>query len=76
MFEEKAGGLGCAFCHGLDGSGKGAAGVGAAFIRGRSEMEIRNAMQNVAMMAIVKLTDAEITAVAEYLQYLDAKFPQ
>ncbi len=64
--------MGCAFCHGLDGKGVGPAQITAANIRGKTEGDIRAAIQGgVAMMSILnKLTDEEIQAVAVYLQYL------
>ncbi len=71
IFEKTAGGLGCAYCHGLDGSGKGAAGMAAANIRGANWAQVRNAlMGGVAMMSNVKLTDEEITSVVAYVQWL------
>lgn len=72
IFEKTAGGLGCAYCHGLDGRGKGPANVNAANIRSKNEGDVRAAIQGgVAMMSFIKLTDDEITAVVAYLQYLN-----
>lgn len=71
VYEKTAGGVGCAYCHGLDGKGNGPAGVGAPANRGKTEGDVRNALVSVELMNIVKLTDAEITAVAAYLQYLN-----
>ncbi|MBI4498328.1 MAG: cytochrome c [Chloroflexi bacterium] len=72
IFEKTAGGVGCAFCHGLDGKGTGPAGVNAADIRGATESQVRGALQGgVAMMSAVKLDDDEITAVVAYLQTLN-----
>ncbi len=71
IFEKTAGGLGCAFCHGLDGRGVGPAQITAPNIRSKSEGDVRAAIQGgVAMMGFIKLTDEDITAVAAYLQYL------
>lgn len=66
---ERAGGMGCQACHGIE--AKGNTTVGAPDIRGRTEAEVRGALENVAMMSIVKLTDKEIEAVVAYLQYLN-----
>ncbi|MBI4329580.1 MAG: cytochrome c [Chloroflexi bacterium] len=71
LYEKTAGGLGCAYCHGLDGRGKGPAAMTAADIRGKDEGYVRRAIQSgVPIMAFIKLSDDEITAVAAYLQYL------
>ena len=71
LYEETAGGLGCAYCHGLSGRGDGSADVNAANIRGLGEPQIRAALGGgVAMMGFIELSDDEITAVAVYLQYL------
>lgn len=72
IFEKTAGGVGCAFCHKIDGKGNGPANVNAPSIRGKTEADIRAAVAGgVPMMAIVKLTDAEFEAVAAYVAYLD-----
>lgn len=71
IFEKTAGGVGCAFCHNIDGKGNGPANVNAPNIRGKTEADIRAAVAGgVPMMAIVKLTDAEYEAVASYLDHL------
>ncbi len=70
IFEKTAGGVGCAYCHGLDGKGTGPAGLKAANIQGKTEDLVRYAMRELPMMAIVKLTDDEVTAVVAYLQTL------
>ncbi|MBI4301352.1 MAG: cytochrome c, partial [Chloroflexi bacterium] len=71
IFEKTAGGVGCAHCHGLDGKGRGPAGIQAANIRSKNEGDIRAAIQGgVPMMSFIKLSDDEITAVAAYLQHL------
>lgn len=71
MFEKTAGGVGCAYCHGMDGKGAGPSGLNAPLIRGKTEVHVRGALASIQMMSIVKLNDEEITAVAAYLQYLD-----
>jgi len=71
IFEKTAGGVGCAYCHGLDGKGNGPAGVGAPANRGKTEEQVRNALASVELMGIVKLSDGDVKAVAAYLQYLN-----
>lgn len=72
VFEKTAGGVGCAFCHGPDGKGVGQAGQGAPDIRGRNEVQVRNALTGgVPLMSFIKLSDKEIDAVVAYLQYLN-----
>ncbi|GEM_PF-2329742 len=77
IFEKTAGGVGCAYCHGLDGKGKGPAGVDAPPNRGKTEEQLRYALAggvtdsgNPPLMTFIKLTDEEIAAVVAYLQYL------
>ena len=72
VFEKTAGGVGCAFCHGLDGKGGGISGLGAPDIRGAKEAKVRGALiGGVPLMSFIKLSDEEITAVVAYLQYLN-----
>ena len=72
IFDKTAGGVGCAYCHGFDGKGQGAAGVGAPDNRGASEEKVRNALAGgVPLMSFIKLTDEEVTAVIGYLKYLN-----
>jgi len=67
IFEETAGGIGCAACHGMDGR-SGEIGPPNA---GADEAKVRKALQSVPDMAsIIKLTHSEIKAVVAYLQYL------
>lgn len=80
IFEKTAGGVGCAYCHGLDGKGNGPAGVGAPPNRGKTEEQLRHLLEggetasgNPPMMSFIKLTDEEITAVVAYLQWLDTQ---
>ena len=75
VFEETAGGVGCAYCHGHDGKGTGPAGLQAAFIQDKKEVDIRYAMANLPMMSIVKLNDQEVEAVAAYVQTLKDQYP-
>ena len=73
IFEETAGGVGCAWCHGLDGKGNGPSGVGAPANRGKSKdlFEAALAGGETEAMTFIKLTKAEKTAVLAYLQFLD-----
>ena len=66
IFEETAGGVGCAACHGMDGSGDTApANAGA------DEATVTSALKNVEdMSSMIKLKHAEIKAVVAYLEYL------
>jgi mono/diheme cytochrome c family protein len=74
VFEKTAGGVGCALCHGLDGKGGGISGLGAPDIRGAKEAKVRGAIAGgVPLMSFIKLNDAEITAVAAYVQWLDTQ---
>ena len=71
VFEQTAGGVGCAYCHGLDGKGQGPSGLNAPANRGAPEAKVRNALSGaIPMMAFIKLTDDEIDAVVAYVQYL------
>ena len=69
IFERTAGGVGCAFCHGMDGTGDET--LGAPDIRGASEDRVRAALVGVVMMSDIELNDAEITAVVAHLRTLD-----
>lgn len=65
IFEETAGGIGCATCHGMDGSGDMApANAGA------DESMVREALNGVEDMSMIKLKHNEIAAVTAYLKYL------
>jgi DNA-binding beta-propeller fold protein YncE/mono/diheme cytochrome c family protein len=69
IFEETAGGVGCASCHGMDGAGNNA--MGGPDIRGATEDRVRPALAGVEAMSTIKLTDAEIAAVVAHLQRLN-----
>ncbi len=72
IFEKTAGGVGCAYCHGLDAKGGGPANVNAPNIRGATEQKFRAAAGGGApLMTFIKLSDEEIEAVLTYIQYLD-----
>jgi len=68
IYEETAGGVGCALCHGLDAQGKPE--VGAPPNIGATETDIAAALQDRAQMTFIKMTDEEIEAVAAYLKFL------
>lgn len=71
VYEEKAGGVGCAYCHGLLGTGKGTAGVDAPNIIGVQEAALRSSLAGaVPLMGFISLTEEEIQAVLAYLQAL------
>lgn len=70
VFEETAGDVGCAYCHGLDGRGQGEGGEDAPNIRGASRSEVRQALKGAFDMSDIKLSSEELAAVIEYLQYL------
>lgn len=73
IFEKRAGNVGCAYCHGLDGKGKSE--FGAPPIRGKTEEEVKAALATRIQMNIVKLNDQEIKAVVAYLKYLEGAKP-
>jgi Cu/Ag efflux protein CusF len=65
IFEQTAGDVGCASCHGMGGQGD--AGPD---IRGRGRDTVVHAMENVVEMNFFKLTPPEVSQVVSYLQYL------
>jgi len=74
LYEETAGGVGCAYCHGLDGLGEGTAGVEAPGVVGALEAAVRSSLAGaVPLMSFIKLTETEMAAILMYLQYL--KYP-
>jgi hypothetical protein len=71
IFSKTAGGVGCAYCHGLDGKGEGTAGVNAPGIVGAQESAVRSSLAGaVPLMTFIKLSEAELAAVVTYLDYL------
>lgn len=71
IFEETAGGDGCASCHGVSGRGDGPEGDGAPNIRGASKSAIRSAYSGgIPIMTDYELTEDELVAVAAYVKYL------
>ena len=74
VFDVTAGGLGCAFCHGLDGKGNGPAGIGAPANRGMDKSKFDAAISDGESGAMEfldgQLTSSEEKAVIEYLGWL------
>jgi mono/diheme cytochrome c family protein/plastocyanin len=71
LYEETAGGVGCAYCHGLDGLGEGTAGVEAPNVVGAQEAALRSSLAGaVPLMGFIKLTESEFAAVLLYLKFL------
>jgi mono/diheme cytochrome c family protein len=66
IFEETAGGVGCASCHGIDGY-SGDVGID---LRGKSAGIIINKLRVVSEMREIELTRSEIDQVAAYLRHL------
>jgi mono/diheme cytochrome c family protein len=69
VFEQTAGGVGCASCHGMDGAGD--AGLSTPDIRGADEARVRPALAGVALMSGIRLTETELEAVLAHLQTLN-----
>ena len=69
VFEQTAGGVGCASCHGMDGAGD--ASLSTPDIRGADEARVRSALDGVVLMSGIRLTDAELEAVLAHLQILN-----
>jgi mono/diheme cytochrome c family protein len=65
IFEQTAGGVGCQYCHGLDGKGKSE--FASPDIRGKQAEDVVQAMATRTLMAGVKLSDPEVRAVVAYL---------
>lgn len=65
VFEQTAGGVGCAYCHGLDARGK--AELASPDIRGAGEDMIWNALETRVQMSFITLKADEVSAVAAYL---------
>lgn len=71
IFQETAGGVGCAYCHGVRGMGDGTAGAGAPVIAGAQQSAIRSSLAGaVPMMGFIKLSPTELEDVAAYVTYL------
>lgn len=74
IFDVSAGGLGCAFCHGLDGKGDGPAGIGAPANRGLDRAKFESALTDGESGAMEflqgQLSKNETNAVLEYIAWL------
>ena len=72
IFEKTGGGVGCAFCHGLDGKGNGPSGVGAPANRGATKDRLEWALDGgeTDAMTFIKLSSKEKDAVLVYLAFL------
>lgn len=69
IFLTEAGeGIGCSFCHGLD--GRGSAAIGSPPIRGKFAWEIQMALDNNPVMDFLSLNPEEVAAVSTYLEWL------
>lgn len=68
VFDETAGGIGCAYCHHADATGD--LTIGSPNIRGVTEGQIIDALATRAQMSFITLSDEELKAVAAYLKTL------
>jgi len=73
VYDYTAGGVGCAYCHGLDGKGHGESGEDAPNIRGKTATDVKQALSNVIYMELIEMSNEEIEAVGAYLQYLNTQ---
>jgi mono/diheme cytochrome c family protein len=69
IFENTAGGVGCASCHGMN--ARGGAQFNAPDIRGADEQRLRAALAAVTVMSRITLNDAEIASVVAHLAALN-----
>lgn len=68
VYEELAGDVGCAYCHGLEGRGDGTAGIGAPDIAGAQDSAIRSSLAGaVPMMGFIQLSARDLDAVIAYV---------
>jgi mono/diheme cytochrome c family protein len=70
IYDETAGDVGCAHCHGLDGAGQGTGGDNTPDIRGMGRSQVRGAIRDVLDMNDIDLTSDELLAVVEYMRVL------
>jgi len=68
IFLKTAGGVGCAYCHGADGTGNPE--FAAPDIRGKDYLAVSDALITRAQMSFISLSDHEIRAVVAYLATL------
>ena len=71
IFEDTAGGVGCAICHGLD--GKGDPGFAAPPNRGATMDQVLDALATRPQMSFIEMSDDEVKAVVAYLKYLETQ---
>lgn len=77
LFRETAGGVGCAYCHGLEGRGDGLPGIEAPNIVGAQMSAIRASLAGgVPAMGFIELNERELAAVAAYVQQLAVPEPE
>ena len=70
LYDETAGGTGCAYCHGFDGRGVGLEGQTAPSIRGMTRADVRQSITGVVDMDNIELNNDEVLAIVAYLRYL------
>ncbi len=71
LFEETAGGVGCALCHGLDGRGN--LGIAAPPNREATTDQVFDALATRPQMSLIEMSDDEAKAVVVYLKYLETQ---
>lgn len=72
VFEETGGGVGCAWCHGMDGEGDGPSGIGAPANKGATADRLDWALEGgeTDAMTFIELSSKEKKAVLLYLKFL------
>jgi mono/diheme cytochrome c family protein len=75
IFEETGGGVGCAWCHGMDGEGDGPSGMGAPANMGATADRLDWALEGgeTDAMTFIELSSKEKKAVLLYLEFLGEK---
>jgi len=69
LYEETAGDVGCALCHGMEATGD--IDMGAPYIRGTTQPQLRSAIAGgVPVMNFIQINQREEAALLAYLQYL------
>ena len=77
IFRETAGGVGCSYCHGLEGRGDGLPGIEAPNIVGAQMSAIRASLAGgVPAMSFIELNERELAAVAAYMRQLAEPEPE
>lgn len=76
LYESTAGGVGCAYCHGLRGDGDGPAGFAAPNIVGVQEPLIRASLAGaIPVMDFIELSEEDLQAIVAYLRCLGRPAP-